>query len=197
MEYRNILYYLIIIPFLILSIGGSIIFISNHFEENSRIYFFLIFIIIYIYVSIFIQKKYWSWILKKRKNKFLELLNKKFSNLTYSETDKYIYGEINGHKILFDFNFTNYPPYRFSAPKNNLTLCLNITEYDDNIKEKCRIHFYCETINNGEWIVNSKIARNFFINKSIEKLANNSLKYVGKLIEESENYIDDLKLKSE
>ncbi|GAB7258134.1 hypothetical protein [Polaribacter sp. OB-PA-B3] len=178
MEYRNIIYYVIYFPSIIFLAGFP--FYLGIGKSNIGIIFYVIYVLVLTYILSIIQKKYWLWLLKKRRNKMVELLLKKYNNAKLLEDNLHLNLKILNENILLKFDFSNYPPHRFSTPKNRLKVYLEKSEYSENDTKLKTI-----SINNQDWLYENKTLKYFFINRSIENLVKNSEKEIRKLIEKS------------
>ena len=155
MEYRNLIYYLIYFPSIILLAGFPFYFGIGKSNIGIIIYIFYVFLLTFILSTI--QKKYWSWILKKRRKRATLLINQKYDNVNVIEENEYLSFKKFGINLLLKFDFSNYPPYRFSTPKNRLKIYIEKPEFiKDNQKLKI-IH-----INNQDWLYENKIFKDFF-----------------------------------
>jgi hypothetical protein len=178
MEYRNIIYYLTYLPSIILLVGFPFYFGIG--KSNNGIILYVIYVFLLTYILGYIQKKYWLWILKNRRKKTAKLLMKKYGNVKILEDNQYLNLKISNRNVLLKLDFSNYPPHRFSVPKNRLKAYIEKSEHNGNGKNLKIIN-----INNRDWIYENKIFKDFFINRSIENLVKHSEKELQKLIEKS------------
>lgn len=175
MEYRNIIYYLVYIPTIFFFIGFPFYFGIP--KSNIEIIFYLTYLFLLTFILIYIQKKYWSRVLKNRKKKIAELLKKKYEKVKILEDNQYFNLEILNKNVLLKFDFSNYPPHRFSVPKNSLKIYIEKSELNKNDKKLKVI-----SINNYEWIYENKKHKVSYMSRSLENLVQNSEKEIQKLI---------------
>jgi hypothetical protein len=148
--------------------------------SNTFIIFSLIIILILICYQIYFEKIIAKKIPVKRKQKIFELLKKEFEGLKENNLGFLEY-RIDNKNILFEYT-TRRINNSFS---NNLNIHLDITNIEEDIKKLCKIHFYCSTIDNRDW-VNMPVE---VLNSSLNNLVKNSNKTVHKIISETELYI--------
>ncbi len=117
----------------------------------------------------------------RRKLKIFELLKNKFEGLKENNLG-YLEYKINNKNILFGFTSNRTVKNSFS---NNLYIYLDITNIEDDIKKLCKIHFYCSTIDNRDWV--EMRVEPFY--ESLSNLAKYSNKTVQKIISETDFYI--------
>lgn len=68
-----------------------------------------------------------------------------------------------------------------------LKIYLDISTIEEDIKNLCKIHFYCTSINNRDYV-----EMNIYVYyDSLNNLAQNSKKAVKKIISDTENYISE------
>lgn len=149
--------------------------------QQSTIIIFCFLISIVICYQIYFEKVVAKRIPIKRKQKILELLKSKYTGLKENNLG-YLEHTINNEKILFEFISNRSVNNSFS---NNLYIYLDITTIEEDIKKLCKIHFYCSTIDNRDWI---KIRVNPFY-ESLNNLVKHSDETVHKLISDAEFYI--------
>ena len=137
---------------------------------------FSIAIIYQIYFEKIIAKK----IPIKRKQKIFELLKNKFEGLKENNLGFLEYNTDNKN-ILFEYTTTRIK----NSFSNNLNIYLDITNIENDIKKLCKIHFYCSTIDNRDWV---KMPVEVLY-ESLDNLAKYSTKTVLKIISETDLYI--------
>jgi len=117
----------------------------------------------------------------KRKQKIFELLKNKFEGLQENSLGFLEYS-INNKNILFGYTSTRTVNNSFS---NNLKIYLDITNTEEDIKKLCKIHFYCSTIDNRDWVE----MRVDPLYESLNNLAKYSEQTLNKLISKTDFYI--------
>lgn len=118
----------------------------------------------------------------KRKQKIFELLKNEFEGLKENNLDFLEYS-IGNKNILFEYTTTRIK----NSFSNNLNVYLDITNIENDIKNLCKIHFYCSTIDNRDWV---KMPVEVLY-ESLNNLAKYSTKTVTKIISETEFYISE------
>jgi hypothetical protein len=116
----------------------------------------------------------------KRKQKIFELLKNKFEGLKENDLGFLEYS-IDNKNILFEYTTTRIK----NSFSNDLNIYLEITNIENDIKKLCKIHFYCSTIDNRDWV---KMPVEVLYG-SLNNLAKYSTKTVLKIISETEHYI--------
>ena len=130
--------------------------------------------------QIYFEKVIAKQIPTKRKQKIFELLKNKYQGLKENNLGFLEYS-INNKNILFEYTTTRFK----NSFSNNLNIYLDITNIEDDIKKLCKIHFYCSTIDNRDWV---KMPVDVLY-ESLNNLAKYSNKTVLKIISETEFYI--------
>lgn len=116
----------------------------------------------------------------KRKKKIFELLKNKYEGLIENDLG-YLEYKIDDKTILFEYSSTRIK----NSFSNNLNVYLDITNIEDDIKNLCKIHFYCSNIDSRDYI---GIRVDVFY-ETLNRLAKYSNKTVDKIISETEFYI--------
>ncbi|WP_343696987.1 hypothetical protein [Flavobacterium sp.] len=136
-------------------------------------------VIIYpIYFEFVLVKK----IPLKRKEKIFALLSNKFEGL---KENNFGFFEItsNNKNILLEYKAIRHK----NGFSNILKVYLDISNIEDDIKNLCKIHFYCTKIDNKDWV---EMSVNVFFD-SIDNLVKYSGKTIDRMISETEIYISE------
>jgi hypothetical protein len=148
----------------------------------SLIIIFCVISSIAISYQIYFEKIMAKKIPVKRKQKIFELLNKEFEGLK-ENTLGFLEYNLNNKNILFEYTTTRIK----NSFSNDLNIYLDITNIENDIKKLCKIHFYCSTIDNRDWV---KMPVEVLY-ESLNNLAKYSPKTVDKIISETEFYISE------
>lgn len=146
----------------------------------STIIIFCIIFSIAISYQIYFDKKIAKKIPDQRKKRIFELLNDEFDGLIENHLGFLEY-RIDNKTILFEFTTIRIK----NSFSNKLTIYLDITNIEDDIKKLCKIHFYCATIDDKDWVTMPVEA----LYASLSNLANYSTKTVRKIISETDIYV--------
>ncbi|WP_123872344.1 hypothetical protein [Flavobacterium oncorhynchi] len=114
-----------------------------------------------------------------------ELLKNKYSGLKENDLNFFEYKTTN-HNILFEYKLIT-----SRRVSNSLKVYLDISAIEEDIKQLCRIHFYCTKINNRDYVEMPVEA--YF--DSLYNLSETSPKIVNRIISETESYISEKRKK--
>ena len=145
---------------------------------------FIVFLSIVLSVGIGYQIYFEKIIAKKipikRKKKIFELLKNKYEGLIENDLG-YLEYKIDNKTILFKYSSTRFK----NSFSNNLFVYFDITNIEDDIKNLCKIHFYCSNIDNRDYV---GIRVDVFY-ETLNRLAKYSKNTVYEIITETEFYI--------
>lgn len=147
----------------------------------TLIVFLIIIFSIAIGYQIYFDKKFAKKIPVERKLKIFELLKNEFEGLKENQLGFLEYSTENKN-ILFEYTCVRTVKNSFS---NNLRVYLDITNIEDDIKKLCKIHFYCSTIDDKDYVTMPVEV----LFPSLPNLANYANKTVGQIISETDFYI--------
>lgn len=147
---------------------------------------FLLFIFL-LMAMLIVHKIYFNKVIAKkislkRKQKIFELLKNKFEGLKENDLG-YFECNFNNKKVLLKYLAGHPYKYRIS---NHLTIYIEITHIEDDIKKLCKIHFNCSTIDNRDWV---KEQVDILLSNSLNSLVKYSEKTIQRVISETEFYI--------
>lgn len=121
----------------------------------------------------------------ERKQQMFELLKNKYNGLKENDLNFFEYNT-NNHTILFE--------YKLIASRrvsNNLKVYLDITAIEEDIKQLCKIHFYCTKIDNRDYV---EMPVDVYYD-TLYNLSEHSTKIVKRIIAETESYISEKRTK--
>ncbi|RKR09164.1 hypothetical protein C8C83_0780 [Flavobacterium sp. 90] len=144
-------------------------------------------LIITILISFICYQIYFEKVITKkvpiqRKEKIFKLLSTKFEGLKENHLGFFEF-TLNNKNILFDYKAIRHK----NGFSNILKIYLDISTIEEEIKQLCKIHFYCIKIDNKDWI--EMPVEVFF--DSLNNLVKYSSKTVDRIISETEIYISE------
>ncbi|KAF2331943.1 hypothetical protein [Flavobacterium daemonense] len=131
--------------------------------------------------EIFFEKAIVTKITSKRRQKIFELLKNKYEGLKENDLGFFEYS-ISNKTLLFEYILTE-----GRNRLNILKVYLDISTIEEDIKQLCKIHFYCKKIDNRDWV--EMPVEVFF--DTLNNLVKNSSKTVSNIIAETESYISE------
>ena len=117
----------------------------------------------------------------ERKQKMYELLKNKYTGLKENDLGLFEYRTSN-YTILFEYKIIT-----SRRVSNILKLYLDISAIEEDIKQLCKIHFYCKKIDNKDYV--EMPVEVYF--DSLYNLSEHSTKIVNRIISETGSYISE------
>lgn len=148
--------------------------------STSLVIIYIIIISIAIGYQVYFEKVIAKRIPIKRKQKIFQLLKDKYEGLIENDFG-YLEHKIDDKTILFGYSSRRIK----NSFSNDLTIYLDITTIEDDIKTLCKIHFYCSTIDNRDYVT-MKVD---VLYETLNRLVEHSPKTVLEIISETDFYI--------
>lgn len=128
----------------------------------------------------------------RRKEKIFQLLKQKYHQGEVLNNE-YLKIQYKSHTIIF-----HYSTFRVRGGlglENILKIYIDITYLDKEILDLCKIHFYCETIKNIDYLY-ERVSSGLWSN-SLKLLSKNSEKTIDEAIDKLEKYVESKKKRIE
>ncbi|MFI1772323.1 hypothetical protein [Thalassobellus citreus] len=142
----------------------------------------IVFPLLFTLINIYFEEVYYHKVTSKRRKKIYELISEKYGNGKITENEHFK-SLIENRNILFYYHSSI---YRFRI-NNFLSIYIDISDLNENIKQFCRIHFHCKKLEDRDYIC-SNVSYSLFSN-SLKTLTKNSEKSIKDIIKKSEKYI--------
>ena len=144
-----------------------------------------ILIMLSVLVLVLLYQNYFDRVVAKRiianrKDEIYELLKKEFEGLQENDLGFLEY-KINSKTILFEY----YCVRIRNGFQDHLKIHLEISDLEEDIKKLCKIHFYCLSIDERDYVT---LPVDIF-HKTLHRLAKHAGKTITKVISETDLYI--------